>query len=452
MEKINDLEKMPINNLLREYAVPAIISLFISALYQIIDRIYIGHIPNIGMLGLSGVGLTAPITTIITALSALFAFGASSTISIRLGEGNRNEAEKTVGNAIICIFVTSILLIVGFFVFKSQIFAFFKISGEAAPLASDYIDIIMLGTFFSMLNFAFPIIIRSDGSPRYSMIIALSGCVLNIILNAIFIIGLNMGIQGSALGTVIAQSTSTFLGIFYFWKCNPSLHITRQSFNLDISIIKSIIKIGIVPCLNQLSVSISLLVSNYSLVQYGGESYVGIMIAIRSVYQLFMMVVYGVGQGFQPIVGFNYAKGNYKRVFTTLRFAILWDFCILLIGFVLIQIFPTFWIQLFTKDSSLTLVAVDGLRRFTMLLPLSLFCAVGTSFMMMTNREKSAVFLSISYQLFIITGIIYMLPKILGVNGLWYSQPLADVIATALTVGLFIYNYKDFFKNKGEKI
>jgi putative MATE family efflux protein len=446
MDKIYDLEQKPVGKLLAQYSIPATLSLVVSALYQIVDRIFIGHIPEAGVLGLTGVGLTAPITTIITALSALIAFGAASTISIRLGEEKREEAQKAAGNAIIYVLITSVVITVIFFLFKPQIFEVLKITGHSALFAVEYINIIVLGTVFSMFSFTFPIIIRSDGSPTFAMVATLVGCVLNIILDAVFIFGLGMGIQGAAVATVISQAASTVLGLFHFWKGKSTLSLSGKTMRPDISTLKSIIKIGSVPCANQLSVSIAQLISNYALVQYGGEVYVGAMTAIRSVFQLFMMGVYGLGQGFQPIVGYNFAKKSYKRAFDTLKLSFIWDVVILALGLILTQLLPQYWINLFIKDQALAAIATYGLRKFTILLPLASFVAVGSGFMMMTGKAKPAIFLNISYQILISATTIYFLPLLIGTDGLWYSQPLTDVIATVLTIILFIRSYGSIIK------
>ena len=446
MDKIYDLEQKPVGKLLAQYSIPATLSLVVSALYQMVDRIFIGHIPEAGVLGLTGVGLTAPITTIITALSALIAFGAASTISIRLGEEKREEAQKAAGNAIIYVLITSTVITVMFFLFKTQIFEVLKIKGHSALYAVEYINTIVLGTVFSMFSFTFPIIIRSDGSPTFAMVMTLVGCVLNIILDAIFIFGSGMGIQGAAVATIISQAASTMLGLFHFWKGKSTLNISGKTMRPDINTLKSIIKIGSVPCANQLSVSVAQLIGNYALVQYGGEVYVGAMTAIRSVFQLFMMGVYGLGQGFQPIVGYNFAKKNYKRAFDTLKLSFIWDLVILALGLILAQLLPQYWINLFITDQALAAIATYGLRKFTILLPLASFVAVGSGFMMMTGKAKPAIFLNISYQIMISATTIHFLPLLIGTDGLWYSQPLTDVIATVLTIILFIRSYGSIIK------
>lgn len=452
MDKINELANKPIGRLLAQYSMPATLSLLVSALYQMTDRIFIGHIPNIGLLGLTAVGLTAPITTIITALSALLAFGAGSTISILLGEEKKEQAEMTAGNSMIYALIMSLFVTVFYFIFKQHIFVLLKITGQASLYAANYLDIIILGTVVNVFSFIFPILIRSDGNPNFSMAVTLTGCILNIILGAIFIMVLNMGIQGASIATVISQLTSTIMGLLYFFKGKSSLKISGKSFRLSFTLLKSMVKIGTVPCTNQLSVSVAQVVGNYSLMLYGGELYVGAMTAIRSVFQLFMMGVYGMGQGFQPIVGYNYAKKNYQRTFQTLKLAMIWDVGILTIGFMLIQLFPAFWISLFIQDSILLDLAREGLQKFMILLPLAVFVAVGTGFMMVTGKAKSAIMISISYQIIISAAVIYLLPLVIGTDGLWYSQPISDVLGGILTVFLFIRGYGSLItKTRGLK-
>lgn len=446
MNKINELEQKPIGRLLIQYSIPATLSLMVSSLYMIIDRIFIGNIPRTGVLALTGVGLTAPITTIILALSALIAFGASSTISIRLGEQRKDAAEKAAGNAISYTFIVSLLLTALFFIFENPILQLLGITGEAGPYAKAYISIIVMGTIVNMFSFVFPIIIRADGNPLYSALITLIGCILNIILDAFTVFVLQMGIQGTAIATVLAQLISTIMGFLYFAKGKPSLTLSFQSLIPQKDTLKSIFRIGLVPCANQLSVSIAQLVGNYSLFLHGGELSIGAMTAIRSIVQLFMMGVYGIGQGFQPIVGYNFAKKNYSRAFKALRLAFIWSLAILVLGEIIIQIIPDKLISLFINDTALQALAVNGIKKFSIVLPLGAFVAVLSGFMMMTNRIKSSIFLNVSYQIVISASAIYLLPLAIGTNGLWYSQPVTDVIASVLATFLFIKGYRPILK------
>ena len=443
---INELEQKPIWRLLAQYSIPTTLGLIINSLYQMIDRIYIGHIKEGGPLALSGIGYTMPISTIILAITALIAIGASSCISIRLGENQKEAAEKTAGNAITFVTIISLVITVLFFVFKQQIFQLLGIIGQSLPYADSYISIIVLGTIFNMFSFALPVIIRADGRPTLSAIITLVGCILNIILDTILIMGLHMGIAGAAIATVISQGIVTAIGFSYFISRRSYLRLSKSMFRPDISILKSTIRIGVVPFTNQLSISIAQLVGNYSLALHGGEFSVGAMTAINSILLIFLMPINGVGQGLQPIAGYNYAKKNYSRTFAVLKLALLWNGVILLIGLISIQIFPAFWVSLFINDPSLVPLTVDGLRKFTILLPLATVVPTCLGFMMLTGKVKSSLFLSIFYQIGLFAFMIYTLPLILGMDGLWYSRPISDIIGSTLTLFFFIRGYSSVIK------
>lgn len=439
--KIDELEQKPIGILLAQYSIPTILGLIVNSLYQIVDRIYIGHIEGIGALALTGIGYTMPISTIILAITALIAVGASSSISIRLGEKQKEAAEKTAGNAFTYVTIISLVITVMFFIFKQQIFGLLGITGESRPYADSFISIIVLGTIFNMFSFALPTLIRADGRPTLSAVITLTGCIVNIILDTILILGLHMGIAGAAIATVISQGVVTSIGFGYFISRKAYLRLSRAMFRPVLSILKSIIKIGIVPFTNQLSISIAQLVGNYSLALHGGELSVGAMTAINSILVIFLMPIHGVGQGLQPIAGYNFAKKNYSRTFTVFKIALAWNAVILLVGLILIQIFPHFWASLFINDPSLVPLTLDGLRKFTILLPLATVVQTSLGFMMMTGKEKSSIFLSIFYQIGLFAVMIYSLPLILGMDGLWYSRPITDIIGSALTLFLFIRGY-----------
>lgn len=439
--KIDDLEQKPIGILLAQYSIPTVLGLIVNSLYQVVDRIYIGHIKGVGALALTGIGYTMPITTIILAITALIAVGASSSISIRLGEKHKEAAEKTAGNSFTYVTIISLVITVIFFIFKQQIYGLLGITGQSRPYADNYISIIVLGTIFNMFSFTLPNIIRADGRPTLSAVITLIGCIVNIILDAFLILGLNMGIAGAAVATIISQIVVTAISLGYFISRQAYLRLSRDMFRPDLSILKSIIKIGIVPFTNQFSISIAQFVGNYSLALYGGELSVGTMTAINSILVIFLMPIHGVGQGLQPIAGYNFAKKNYSRTFTVFKLALLWNAVILLFGFTLIQIFPDFWVSLFINDSSLIPFALVGLRKFTILLPLATVVPTSLGFMMMTGNEKSSIFLSIFYQIGLFAFMIYSLPLILGMDGLWYSRPISDIIGSALTLFLIIRRY-----------
>ncbi|WP_418222960.1 MATE family efflux transporter [Clostridium isatidis] len=452
MSKINELESKPVGKLLLQYSMPAILGLFANSFYIVIDRIFIGNIPNIGAIALNAVGLTVPITTIILALSAMIAFGSAGNISIKLGQDKREEAENTLGNAFVLSIVVGITITALFFVFQNKVFAFIGIQGETLSYAKSYTTIIVLGTVFNMLGFALPILVRSYGNPTFSAIITLTGCALNIGLDVLFIPVLNMGIEGAAVATVLSQFVTVILGLAYFKTQKTTLHIEKRIFKVQPKLVKEIVSIGLSPFSNQLSITVAQFVSNYALRLYGGESAVGAMTIITSVASMFLMPVYGIAQGMQPIVGYNYAKKLYKRVIKTLAQAIILGLAILGTGTCLTLLFPASIVGLFNHNSELANITLVGLTKYMLLLPFAVIPTFGSGFMSLTNRAKTAVFINITRQAIILTLVICFLPRLIGTNGLWFAQSIADILSSLLVVLVFVKGYGHIFlKNENIK-
>ncbi len=435
-----------------QYSVPTVLSLLVHSLYIVVDRIFIGNIPEVGALALTGVGLTMPILTLILALSALIAMGAGSNISINLGKGKKEEAENTAGNAITLSVVIGFIIIILYYLFSTQIFDLLRIQDQTLLYAKEYITIIILGTVFNMIGFVFPFIVRADGNPRFSAAITITGCLLNIGLDALFIQVFHMGIKGAAIATVLSQFVTVVLGLSYFIKGKPSLELKKSNFKFYQATLKPIFLIGLVPFSNQLSISVAQIVSNYSLNLYGGELAIAAMTVLSSIAALFLMPVYGISQGFQPIVGFNYGRKLYDRALKTLILATVFSAAILGVGTLITQAFPEFLVGLFTQDSRLVDIAVKGIRKYTILLPLASIPIFGSAFMMLTGKPKTAALLSISRQSVILALTIFLLPRAIGQDGLWLAQPLTDILASIITIILFIKAYGHIMKKKPSNI
>lgn len=448
MNRIEELEKKPIGRLLLQYSVPTVLSLLINSLYTVIDRIFIGNIPQIGALALTGVGLTTPITTLVVALSALISIGAGNNISIKLGEGKREAAENTAANSIVLTFILGISLTVFYLLLQNNILGLLNISKEILVYSKEYITIIMLGAVLNMLGFLFPFLVRSDGNPKISATITITGCITNILLDILFIFIFNMGIRGAALATVAAQLVTVLMGIYYFIKCKPTLILGRSNFKIDTVLVKDILVIGFVPFSNQLSISIAQMVSNYSLKLYGGELAIGAMTVITSIAALFLMPVYGISQGCQPIIAYNYAKNQYHRAVKTLYLAALWSASILTIGTLIALILPEYTVGLFARDPVLKDIAVNGIGKYMSLLPLATIPTLGIAFMMLSGNSKRAILLNILRQSVILGSIIFMLPKAIGANGLWLAQPITDLTTSLITIALFLKSYGHIFKSQ----
>ncbi|WP_242841870.1 MATE family efflux transporter [Clostridium beijerinckii] len=448
MDKIQELEQKPIGKLLIQYSVPTVLSLLINSLYIVIDRMFIGNIPKVGTLALTGIGLTMPITLIVVALSALISMGASSNISMKLGEDNKEEAENFAGNALSLSIVLGLLVTSLYLIFQNSILGWLGINGEILSYTKDFITIIMAGTIFNMLGFSLPFIVRSDGNPIFSAVITITGCILNIFLDALFIYVFHMGIKGAAIATVLAQFTTVILGLYYLIKLKNTLMLKKSNFKLHLLIIKDIFLIGLVPFSNQISISIAQIVSNYSLNLYGGELAIGAMTVLNSITMLFLMPVYGIAQGFQPIIGYNYAKKNYDRTLKTLALAVFFSTGFLAVGTIIMQLFPKFAVSLFTQNPELVNISINGLKKYTVLIFLVSIPTFGAGFMMLTGKPKTAVLLSISRQSVILALTIFFLPKVIGQDGLWFAQPITDLLSSIITIIIFIKGYSDILYKK----
>ena len=448
MNNIEELGKESIVKLLVKYSVPAVISLLVNSLYTVVDRIFLGNIPEIGALALTAVGLTIPITTVVLALSALISVGAGSNISIKLGEGKKIDAENVAGNSMTLSVIFGILITIIYLIFQNQILGWLGVHSQTLSYAKDYINIIMLGTVFSMLGFALPFIIRSDGSPKFSAAITLIGCIINIGLDALFILVFNMGIQGAAIATVLAQIATVVLGLSYYIKGKSNLRLTKANFKLHPVSVKPIFLIGLVSFANQISISIAQIISNYSLTLYGGELAIGAMTTINSIMAIFLMPVYGLLQGFQPIVGFNYAKNQHDRAIKTLLLAVACSATILAVGTLIIQLFPAFMVGLFNNDAVLVNTAVNGIKKYTLVFPIASIPIFGSGYMMLTGRPKAALLLLLSRQSLILAPTLFFLPKLIGLNGIWFAQPITDILTCLITIIVLVKGNKHISHKK----
>lgn len=442
MNKSDELGAWPINKLILHYAVPSIISLVISSMYTIVNRIFIGHIPGVGALALTAIGLTAPVTTFLFSIAAWIAVGASSSISIRLGQGKKAEAEAMAGHALLLSVLVGLVLSLLYTLFQDPLFQWLGIRGEGLSYAKDYMDILMWGAVFQLQSFIFPNLIRSSGNPRFSAVITAAGCLLNIGLDVLFINLLQFGIRGAAMATVLSQLVMAGAGAFYFAKGKSVLLLARRHFALTSPVLKPMLLIGMVPFMNQMSISISQAVSNYSLARYGGEAYIASMAAITSVIYMALMIVNGFSQAAQTIAGFNYSRGNQTRAFQTLALSVVYSSAAMLVSFGILQGFPGFWAQLFSPDPQLIEVAAEGLLLYSFVVFLAPLFLIGSGFLMVTGKPKTALVLVISKQCLILMPLTLLLPPLMGTKGLWLAQPLTDLVIGAAVAVILLRLYK----------
>lgn len=443
------LGEVSIIKLLMEFSIPAIIGMMVNTLYNIIDRIFIGHIPEIGNMAIAGVGITMPIVTIIMAFGMLIGIGTATRISLKLGENKRDEAEQHLGNAFTLIFIISALVTIVGLVFMDNILMAFGASENTLIYAEQYIRIIFYGTVFNIIGFGLNHSIRSDGSPRVAMLSMLIGAITNIALDPIFIFTLGLGVRGGAIATVISQLVSAIWVIYYFTKGKSVLKIKKKYLKLDRKIVMSIFAIGVSPFSMQLAQCAVQVISNNSLQLYGGDSAVAAMTVINSLSLIFLMPIYGINQGVQPIIGYNYGAQKFDRVKEAVRYAVIGATLIVTLGFFVIEIFPKQLICLFNNDPELLSMGAKGMRIYLCAFPFIGFQIIAMNYFQSTGKVKISMFLSLLRQIIILIPCIIIIPKFLGLTGIWMAGPVSDMIALVITIVMFIKYSKELWKSEG---
>lgn len=449
MNRQNVIGEEKISKLLMQFSIPAIIGMMVNTLYNIIDRMYIGNIPEVGSLALTGVGITLPIMTIILAFGMLVGMGTSARISLKLGQHKKDEAEHHLGNAFIMILILSALITVIGLVFMRPILTLFGASADTEIYASQYMQIIFIGTIFNMLSFGLNHSIRSDGNPKIAMFSMLIGAGINIILDPIFIFMFGLGVRGAAIATVISQIASTIWILYYFTKGKSNIKITRHSMRLQKTIVLSIFSIGMSPFVMQLANSMVQVLANNALKMYGGDLAIGAMTIVNSVSMIFMMPLFGLNQGSQPIVGFNYGAKKYHRVKEAVKYAVVVGTIIVTVGWLVIQLAPDMLIRIFNNDPKLAEMARSGLKIFLFMLPVLGFQVISSNFYLAIGKAKTSMFLSLLRQVLLLIPCLIILPRIgdLGLTGVWLAGPVADGLASIIT-GVIFFNSVRKLKDK----
>lgn len=430
----NDLGTDNIMRLLIKFSIPAIIGMVVNMLYNVVDRMYIGNIPNVGGLAITGVGITMPVTQIITGLGMLVGIGTSASISITFGKGQKDEAQKYLGNGFTGILVISLLVAVFGNIFAPQILTLFGASENTLPYALAYIRPLMLGTICNLFAFGLNHSIRSDGSPKLSMMTMIIGACINIILDPIFIFVLGLGIQGAAYATVISQFVAGCWVFYYFTKSNKStIKITPSNMKLNIPIMKNILLIGLAPFSMQLASSIVSILANKSLMTYGGDLHIGAMAIITSIYSIVIMPIFGLNQGAQPILGYNFGAKNYARVRQTYMYSLIGSTIILVLSFILVQTFPEVAVGMFNNDPELTDITVSGMKMFLLSMPIIGIQMTASNYYQAVGKAKKAMVIGLTRQLIFLIPAFLILPPLFKLKGVWYAGPTADVLAVLVS-------------------
>ncbi|MBP2626292.1 MAG: efflux family protein [Firmicutes bacterium] len=436
MERSKALGEEKISTLLWKFSLPAIVGMVVNALYNVVDSIFVGH--GVGEIGLAAVTIAFPIMIILMGFGMLIGVGAAAVVSLRMGEHKQHEAEKILGNAFTLAAILSVALSAGLLLYLDPILISLGAETSVLPYARDFTRIILLGSIFMYIGFGLNNIVRAEGNPKMAMLTVLISAGLNIVLNPLFIFIFHLGISGSALATVVSQSVSAIWVFVYFISTKSVLKLRLSNLVLDWGIVISIFKIGMSPFLMQIAASVVTVLFNYSLLQYGGELAVAAIGVINRIAMLMLMPIFGLSQGLQPIIGYNYGAKNYIRVKKALKIAIYAATIFSTTGFLLIQIFDKQIIMLFNENPELISIGSYGMRIYLCMLPVVGFQIIGGNYFQAVGKAGYAIVLSMSRQVIILIPLIMILPGLLGLNGAWLASPIADLVAALLT-GILLF-------------
>jgi len=435
MRQNEQLLNEPVGKLLLKYSLPAIVGMVVNALYNVVDRMYIG---KLGALPMTGIGLSLPIMTLLMGFGMLVGIGAGARVSIKLGQNDKEQAERILGNAfVLLILIMLTLTAVGLF-FQVPMLKLFGASDATIGYATDYLTVILIGAIFQGLGFGLNAVIRAEGSPKIAMYTVLIGALVNIVLDPILIFGFDMGIRGAAIATIFSQFLTMVWVLRHFTSSKSKLKLQVKHMKLDFTTVISILSIGMSPFSMQVAASVVSALANNALKSTGGDIAIGAMTVINAIAIFFLMPIFGINQGSQPIIGFNYGAKAYDRVKKTLLIAIICGTTLSTFGFILTQFWTKGLIGLFNNDPELVAVASNGMRLFLSMLPFIGFQIVSANYFQAVGKAPKAMFLSLLRQVIVLIPLLIILPKYIGLNGVWIAGPIADFTASVVTA-IFLF-------------
>ncbi len=429
-----------IGTLLLKLSLPAAVGMLVQALYNVVDTIFVGR--GVGVLAIAGMSVAFPIQMIVMAVAQAIGIGGASIISRSLGSNDMERAEKTMGNIIAMILiVTSAFMAAGLF-FLEPILELFGATEAIMPHAVEYMRVILLGTIFFAFSMAINNVVRAEGNAMVAMTTMLISGGLNIILDPIFIFVLGMGIRGAAIATVIAQATTAIYLAYYILSGKSMLKLHASNLKLDGYIIKETFAIGASAFFRQVAGSIIMVILNNTLAIYGGDTSIAVYGVVNRLLTFVLMPLFGISQGFLPVVGFNYGAKNMDRVMQAIRLAILAATIISTSGFLLLFAFPAKLLQIFSDEPGLIEMGVPALRMIVLALPLVGFQIIGSSLYQALGKALPSLFLSMSRQILFLIPLVLILPIFLDLTGVWLAFPVADALSAIVTLILIIGEIK----------
>ena len=435
-----ELGQKPVGQLLMQYALPAIVAMTASSLYNIIDRSMIGQV--VGPEAIAGLGITFPLMNLGAAFGAAVGVGASTCISVKLGQKDYQTAEHLLGNTVTLNLIVGFLFMTVCLTFLDPILRFFGASDVTLPYAREFMVVILLGNMVTHMYFGMNAVLRAAGKPRHAMYATLFTVACNIVLVVAFVWWFRWGIRGAALATVTSQSLALCWQMWIFSDQKELIHLKRGIYRLKATLVRNIIAIGISPFLMNATACVVVIFMNNQFVHYGGDMAVGAYSIANSVVMVLFMFVMGMTQGMQPIIGYNYGAENYDRMFRCLWLTIGVSTVFLLTGWALCMLFPYQMARVFTTDATLIAMAGRGIR-----LNMLVFFVVGsqaviTNFFQCIGKVRISIFLSLTRQLILLIPMAYVFPLFLGLDGVWYSMAVSDFGSFAMTLPLLFWYIK----------
>lgn len=431
-----------IGKLLMQYAVPAIIAMTASSLYNMVDSIFIGN--GVGAMAISGLALTFPLMNLAAAFGSLVGVGAATLISVKLGQKDYDTAQRVLGN----VLVLNILLGVGFTLmvlpFLDPILYFFGGSDQTVGYARDYMEIILLGNAVTHIYLGLNAVLRSAGHPQKAMYATIGTVVINTLLDPLFIYGFEWGIRGAAIATITAQVIALMWQFRLFSNKEELLHFHKGIFRLKRKIVFDSLAIGLSPFLMNMAACFIVIVVNQGLKKYGGDLAIGAFGIVNRLVFIIVMIVMGFNQGMQPIAGYNYGARQYQRVNKVLKLTIIYATVVTTLGFLVGMLIPELTVSIFTNDAELTALSARGLRITVIFFPIIGFQMVTSNFFQSIGMAGKAIFLSLSRQLLILLPCLLILPRFFGEWGVWYSMPVSDILASLIAATMLVSQFRKF--------
>lgn len=437
MDNAKQLGEDKVSKLLLRFSIPAIVGMLVNALYNVVDRIFVGN--GVGSVGIAGITIGFPIMNILMAFAMLMGIGSTTLISIRLGQQKKEEAELIAANGMAMLIIVPIVISAVGLIFMDPMLKAFGASDAVLPYARSYVGIILYGAVFQSVGMGMNNYIRAEGSPRIAMMTMLIGAILNTILDPIFIYTFNWGVGGAAFATILSQAVSALWVLQYFFGGRSMLKIHLKNLRPKFNIVKKIAAVGSAPFSMQLAASLLNMIMNRSLSYYGNDTAISGMGVINSITMLILMPIFGINQGVQPIIGYNYGAKKFNRVKEALKYAMIAASSVVTLGFIATRLFPEQFISIFnSQDKELLAFGNHALTVFLIFLPIIGFQIVGSNYFQAIGKPKYSMFLSLSRQVLVLIPAILILPIFFGLEGILAAGPVSDFISSILT-GLLLF-------------